>query len=72
MQIRQETKEAIKSNNRIVGRLMILFDRGQKTIENWLDNDDIRFTTPAAMDIIKTETGLTEAEILEPQTATAN
>jgi hypothetical protein len=46
---------------------MIAFDRGQNTIENWMASKDIRLTTPTAVVIIKEETGLTDAEILEEE-----
>jgi hypothetical protein len=57
--------ELIKGNNKLMGRLMIAFDRGQNTIENWMASKDIRLTTPTAVQILKEETGLTEEEILE-------
>jgi hypothetical protein len=59
--------EMIKGNNKLMGRLMIAFDRGQNTIENWMASKDIRLTTPTAVQIIKEETGLTEQEILEKE-----
>lgn len=57
--------EMIKGNNKLMGRLMIAFDRGQNTIENWMVSKDIRLTTPTAVQILKEETGLTDNEILE-------
>lgn len=57
--------EMIKGNNKLMGRLMIAFDRGQNTIENWMVAKDIRLTTPTAVQILKEETGLTDNEILE-------
>jgi len=54
----------IKGNNTLMGRLMIAFDRGQNTIENWMASKDIRLTTPLAVGIIAEETGLPESEIL--------
>ena len=57
--------QEIKSSNRIIGRLMMVFNRGQNTIENWMASKDIRLTTPHAVEIIQEESGLEEHEILE-------
>lgn len=62
----------IPKNNRIIGRLMIAFDRGQNTIENWIESKDVRLTTPMAVLIIAEETGLKESEILEESAETVN
>lgn len=69
MTISNIVAEKVRGNNRIIGLLMIAFDRGQKTIELWLDDKDIRLTTPTAVEIIKAETGLTESEIFEKEPA---
>lgn len=58
----------IPKNNRLIGRLMIAFDRGQNTIENWIESKDVRLTTPTAVQIIAEETGLSDQEILEEET----
>lgn len=71
MQINQNSRQTIKKSNTCMGRLMVLFDKGQKTIENWLDDNDVRFQIPAAVEIIKSETGLSESEIFDTQTAQA-
>lgn len=63
--------EGIKGNNRLMGRLMIAFDRGQNTIENWMVSKDIRLTTPTAVQIIREETGLRDEEILEEEEVAA-
>lgn len=55
----------IPKNNKLIGRLMIAFDRGQNTIENWVQQKDVRLTTPTAVQIISEETGLDQSEILE-------
>lgn len=65
MTVTDKAIEGIKGNNKLMGRLMIAFDRGQNTIENWMALKDIRLTTPTAVQIIREETGLTDAEILE-------
>jgi hypothetical protein len=69
MTISEKAISEIKKSNRIMGRLMIAFDRGQNTIENWLVSKDIRLTTPTAVQIISEESELTEADILETETA---
>lgn len=56
---------AIKSSNRIIGRLMGEFDRNQNTIINWISSKDIRLTTQTAVNIISEESGLSREEILE-------
>lgn len=71
MTVTDKAIEGIKGNNKLMGRLMIAFDRGQNTIENWMASKDIRLTTPTAVQIIREETGLTDAEILEDEHATA-
>jgi hypothetical protein len=65
MTIADKAIECIKGNNKLMGRLMIAFDRGQNTIENWMASKDIRLTTPTAVQIIREETGLQDEEILE-------
>lgn len=64
MTISDKAINAIKSSNKLIARLMIAFDRGQNTIENWMASKDIRFTTLQALEIIKEETGLTDSDIL--------
>lgn len=65
MKITQQAIDKIRGNNSAIGRLMQAFDRGQKSIEVWMNNKDIRLTTPTAVQIIQEETGLSEDEILE-------
>lgn len=57
----------IKGNNRLMAKLMIAFDRGQNTIENWCASKDVRLTTPTAVQVIKEETGLEDSQILEEE-----
>lgn len=65
MQITDKAIVAIKTSNRIIGRLMIAFNRGQNTIENWMASKDVRLTTAMAIEIIAEESGLTQDEIIE-------
>jgi len=64
MTISDKAIMAIKGNNRLIARLMIAFDRGQNTIENWMASKDVRLTTPNAVRIISEESELTSEEIL--------
>lgn len=70
MSISDKAIQKLKGNNRAIARLMIEFDRGQATIENWMNAKDVRLTTPSAVTIISTETGLAQDEVLEPVSAT--
>lgn len=63
-QISDTGLEAIKGNNLLIGRLMILYNRGQKTIENWIASRDSRLATPKAVQIISEETGLEAQQLL--------
>lgn len=67
MQLSKKAASLIKGNNKLIGRLMEAFDRGQKTIEDWAANCDVRLTTPTATQIISDVTGLSEEEILEKE-----
>lgn len=71
MTIRKEIKDKIKKSNQAIASLMVVFDRGQKTIENWLDNDDIRLTTPAAAKAISNTMGISESQIFETSNVAA-
>jgi len=63
--------ERIKTNIRCIHALGYEFQRGDKTINAWLDGKNIVLTTPTAVEIIKKETGLTDSEILEDSKVTA-
>jgi hypothetical protein len=67
MQITNKAISEIKSSNKLMGRLMAAFDRGQRSMEKWLESKDIRLTTPTAVLIIKEETGLDDSQILEEE-----
>ena len=64
MIISERALSVIKGNNRLIGRLMIAFNRSQNTIENWMASKDVRLTTPMAVQIIAQESGLPEPDIL--------
>ena len=46
-------------------RLALEFDCSVFTIKRWIDEGEVRLTAPSSTSIIKEETGLTDAEILE-------
>jgi hypothetical protein len=67
------TKKAVTKmtgNQKVIGRLMVLFNKSSKTIERWIEDKDIRLTNNGAVEIIASETGLRVSEILE-ETVTA-
>lgn len=68
MTVSDKAIAGIKGSNKAIGRLIIAFDRGQNTIENWMRDKDVRLTTPMAVQIIREETGLSDEEILETET----
>lgn len=62
------TKKAVTKmtgNQKVIGRLMVLFNKSSKTIERWIEDKDIRLTNNGAVEIIANETGLRVSEILE-------
>lgn len=63
--ISNKAVKKMTGNQRLIGRFMVLFNKSSKTIERWIEDRDIRFTTPQAVIIIKEETGLTDSQILE-------
>lgn len=63
-QISEKAIAGLKKNHKAIARLMIAFNRGSQTIEDWMRSRDIRLTTAMAVQIISEETGLTEDEIL--------
>lgn len=65
MTITDKAIAAIKSSNIIKGKLMVAFDRGENTIENWMASKDVRLTTPTATKIILEHSDLKESELLE-------
>jgi hypothetical protein len=57
--------ELIRGNQKVIGRLMALFNKSSDTINRWIDGNDIRLTTFAALQILREETELTDDQILE-------
>lgn len=65
MRLTGKAKDAINGNTRLKNRLALEFDCSVFTIKRWLDEGEVRLTAPSSTIIIKEETGLTDAEILE-------
>lgn len=63
--------ETITGNQRVIGRLMALFNKSSFTINRWIEDKDVRLTTTAAVQIIRDETHLKDKEILETEPARA-
>ena len=63
--------ELIKKDYSFQGAIIAVVDKHPRTIENWLDSNSDSLTNYSVMQVIKDRTGLTDAEILEPQTAQA-
>lgn len=70
MTISDKAIEAIKNSNKLIAALMTAFDRGQNTIEIWMNKKDVRLTTPTAVKLIMEHSELTEADILEQEVTT--
>lgn len=56
---------AIRSNMKLMGRLMGHFSRSQASILNWIEDNDERLLLPESIAIISEESGLTHDVILE-------
>ncbi len=63
----QKAKDKVLGNHKAIGRLMAHFNRHSKTIETWIKSGADELSSPAAIEIIKEETGLIDAEILESE-----
>jgi len=66
MQLSKAAIKAINDSNKIQGRIMGEFNRGQWTIYKWLKSEPERLATPQVVDILLSETALTRDQILEP------
>lgn len=72
MKLSTEAKIRLKGErkNIIVGKIMSSLNLGERTIEKMIANDSQTVTLPIVVEIIKQETGLTDAEILEKKNDT--
>lgn len=65
MKITEKAKQAIMSSNIVKSDLMAAFDMTQTSVENWIKKDDVRLTTPTAINAILKNSGLKKSEILQ-------
>lgn len=52
-------------------KIGLALGKSESAVRRYIINNDDDLTKAAALEVIKNETGLTESEILEPQTAQA-
>lgn len=69
--ISQKAIDKCTGNNRVIGALMVHFDRHYETIKRWILAKDECLTTPKVLQVIREETGLTDSEILEEERVSA-
>ena len=69
--IKQTVISRIRKSKSCKARLQLVLDKSAPTIQRYLDDRDIMLTTSKALEVIKSELGLTESQILEPQNVTA-
>lgn len=60
--------ELLIGNNQAIGRMMVEFDRCEKTIKAWLTNGDRRLGLTEAVEIMSDATGLTMEDLFEQET----
>lgn len=68
MSLTKKTLEAI-DNVPTRMRIALALDCSEMTIKRYIKNNDDDLTKAAALEVIRKETGFTDAEILEPQPA---
>lgn len=64
MQLSTEAIQAIKNKPRTYTVLALEFDKSEQTIRRWVESNDEMLTTPRAVSVIKSETGLKAKQIL--------
>lgn len=69
MRLTSKAINAIAKNNKAKAKLALEHDKSGYTIERWIDEneDNGKLTTAASLQIIQTETELTQDEILEAE-----
>ena len=71
LKLSNTTKRLLNSSNEAKGKLADLFGKSPVTISRWIAEDNVALTATAAVNFYKEGLHLTDAEIFEPQTATA-
>jgi hypothetical protein len=64
MKLSNNALAELKSSNVIKAELVIAFDKSHRTIERWIETNNIMLTTKDCVDIIVKNTKLKEQEIL--------
>jgi hypothetical protein len=65
MKLTDKAKAAIKENTRLKNLLALEFKCSVFTIQRWIEIGEVRLLAPPSTRLIKEETGLTDAQILE-------
>lgn len=67
MKLTNKATEAIKGSKRLRNRLALDLDKHYQTIDRWIDSNEPNgpLTSYLALEIIRTESGLLDQEILE-------
>lgn len=65
--ITKEAIEAIRTSNKLRARLMIIYDKSENTILNWIEKKkpDVRLTLHEAVNAIAEETNLPKNKIVQ-------
>jgi hypothetical protein len=61
--------EALKASESMKGRIAEALGRSVYTVNRWMYDNDVMLTTATALQIIREETGLTDDEILQKESA---
>lgn len=64
VKIADTTAEVCKSNMALMGELMGMFQKTQKTIERWFDSGNSSLTSEVVVNLISKHTGLPKTKIL--------
>lgn len=65
MKLTQKAIDGLKNNKRARARLQLDLNKSEYTINKYIGENDIMLTTATALVIIREETGLVDAQILE-------
>jgi len=65
MQVLTESaKSLIKTDNKVKGEYMKVFNVGERTVLNWIEDDNTNLVTVMSLNIIKNMLGLNAEEVL--------
>lgn len=71
MIISEKAKKAIMDDVKVRAALMTAFSMSEKSVQNWVGRNEVKLTTPKAVEVIRNATGLTESQILVKEKQTA-